>query len=167
MPTNNLKTSFYFLLISTTLIFLGSCSLESNNQNANPNNNNYTTTLNTNSQSYTFSDFGIPCSRIFEPGKSEIINYKDELNKIAKKIQEASNIRIKIHGYTDNQNDEEENLKLSLDRAKSIKDFLILNNVNSDKIIEAKGLGSENPIYPNEDKVEKKQNHRIVFIIEK
>ncbi|KXX71480.1 hypothetical protein AVL50_06140 [Flammeovirga sp. SJP92] len=58
-----------------------------------------------------------------------------ELNLIVKRMKEKENIDIKIECHTDSRGDDDFNLKISQEQAKSIKNYLILQGVSSERII--------------------------------
>ncbi len=69
--------------------------------------------------------------------------------------------KIVITGYTDNIGSDEYNLKLSLQRAQSVADYLMYcKNIDANKII-IKGLGKANPIASNATKEGQAKNRRV------
>lgn len=70
----------------------------------------------------------------------------DELNKLAQRLLNTQDLgQIIITGHADNIGNEESNLKLSLQRAMTIRQYLIGRGVPAG-LIKAKGAGSERPI---------------------
>lgn len=69
-----------------------------------------------------------------------------ELDKIAYKLENNSNLIIEILGYTDASGANEMNLSLSQKRAKAVKDYLVDKNIDVTKITEVKGFGENNLI---------------------
>ncbi len=78
------------------------------------------------------------------------------LKEVAKKLKQLTNIEIEVAGYTDSKGDESFNKTLSLQRAKSVRRYLIKQGVDKD-IITAKGYGESNFIYDPKDK----RNRRV------
>jgi outer membrane protein OmpA-like peptidoglycan-associated protein len=72
-------------------------------------------------------------------------------------------IEIQINGHTDNTGNESDNKKLSKDRAKAVYDYLTSQGVISPMIY--KGLGSIQPIAPNDTDANKAKNNRIEILI--
>lgn len=70
---------------------------------------------------------------------------------------------VEIHGHTDSIGTEEENLNLSLERAKTVKLFLINNGIDSSRI-QTKGFGEAIPIVANDNEVGMAKNRRTEFI---
>jgi len=96
-----------------------------------------------------------------------------ELNDIAKKalseikriIIDKSKFRsIIVEGYTDDIGSEQYNLKLSLNRANSVKLYFTKIGVDSQYLI-TKGCGFANPKVPNIDDESRRKNRRIEMAI--
>ncbi len=83
-----------------------------------------------------------------------------ELNKLADKIKRDPELIIKITGYTDNVGSPKYNTKLSLDRANSVKAYLVKEGIEDERIV-TEGKGDENPIASNETPTGRAQNRRI------
>lgn len=58
----------------------------------------------------------------------------EELNQIVKRMKEKKNIDVKIECHTDSRGEDAFNLKISQEQAKSIKNYLILQGVSSERI---------------------------------
>jgi outer membrane protein OmpA-like peptidoglycan-associated protein len=71
---------------------------------------------------------------------------------------------LKLSGYTDNKGSDSYNLKLSENRAKAVKDYLINQGIDQNRI-QSKGYGSANPIAPNDTDENRAKNRRVEFII--
>jgi outer membrane protein OmpA-like peptidoglycan-associated protein len=119
----------------------------------------------------------IPLMRI-EIGKSSILNNiffnsneysllpesETELKQILSFIKENPNISIEISGYTDAIGDDESNFILSQNRAKTVFDYLINQNIAANKL-SYKGYGKSNAIADNNTEEGRKKNRRIEFKI--
>ena len=68
-----------------------------------------------------------------------------------------------INGYTDSDGSDDHNLELSKNRANSIKELLISGGISLP--IEINGLGKQNPIFPNTNKVNKSKNRRVEIMV--
>ncbi|WP_082026597.1 OmpA family protein [Flammeovirga sp. OC4] len=64
----------------------------------------------------------------------------EELGLIVKRMKEKENIDIKIECHTDSRGDDNFNLKISQEQAKSIKNYLILQGISSERIF-TEGFG--------------------------
>ena len=71
---------------------------------------------------------------------------------------------IKIHGHTDSIGDPDYNMKLSLNRANAIKDYLSSQNL-SIYITETQGYGDRYPLESNLSERGRQKNRRVEVII--
>ena len=74
-------------------------------------------------------------------------------------------IKILIEGHTDNSGDYRANVKLSRDRANSIKKFLVENGIQSNRI-KTIGLGSSRPRFSNDSESGRQKNRRVEIVID-
>ncbi len=81
------------------------------------------------------------------------------LERLIDLIKQNENVSIEIRGYTDDKGDEKYNLELSLNRANSVKDYLLENEIKN--TITTFGLGEKNPKYPNTNPSKKALNRRV------
>ena len=82
-----------------------------------------------------------------------------ELEKLKEFLTNNPGLKIEISGHTDNTGSHEYNLDLSHNRAKSVYDFLINNNIDSERL-EYKGYGETQPINNNDTKDGRAENRR-------
>lgn len=87
---------------------------------------------------------------------------KTELNKVVQFLKSNSNLRIEIGGFTDNQGAAAYNMDLSVNRAKSVYDYLIQNGIEPSQI-SYKGYGQSQPVASNENEAGRAKNRRIEF----
>jgi outer membrane protein OmpA-like peptidoglycan-associated protein len=87
-------------------------------------------------------------------------SYK-ELDRLADYLKEHPTIRIRVSGHTDNQGEEAALLKLSEDRAKAIKDYLVLKQFIDPYRIETVGYGASQPINDNSTDKLRMANRRV------
>lgn len=87
-----------------------------------------------------------------------------ELDKLVVIMKDAKDIRIHIEGHTDNQGSSYENLKLSRERAITVKQYLISKGITANRL-EAEGYGETRPIADNNDLKTRKLNRRVEFVI--
>lgn len=101
----------------------------------------------------------------FETNRSEILSVSfEELNKLADYLSEHLKYKIEISGHTDNRGKDEDNLKLSEERAKSVADYLINKGITKERI-SYKGFGSTKPITTNDTEEGRLKNRRVEFKI--
>ncbi len=82
------------------------------------------------------------------------------LSEIQKKIKNNPNVQILLEGYASSEGDLDYNVKLSQDRANSLKVYLVSQGVPEKNII-AKGMGIQNPIASNDTEAGRKKNRRV------
>ncbi len=71
---------------------------------------------------------------------------------------------IEVGGHTDNVGDDATNMKLSHDRAKTVRDYLVTGGITSQRV-QAKGYGELNPVASNDTDAGRQSNRRTEFII--
>ena len=102
---------------------------------------------------------------LFETGKADLVQESFfELDKLFEYLQINTSIKIRILGHTDNIGSEEDNQKLSEDRAEAVTDYLVDKGVNKDRI-QYEGYGESKPIADNSSESGRKLNRRTEFII--
>ena len=87
-----------------------------------------------------------------------------ELNKLIDFLTENPNLKIELGGHTDNVGKDEDNQKLSENRAKSVYNYLINHSVDSNRLT-YKGFGESQPIQTNDTDAGRAQNRRTEFKI--
>ncbi len=108
----------------------------------------------------------IICKNIlFKNDKTDFTNTSIiELNTLLRLMRNNSTMEIEIRGHTDNVGNEIYNINLSVARAKAVKNFLVKNDIASDRI-QCYGYGSALPIADNKTEKGRKQNRRVEFLI--
>ena len=91
---------------------------------------------------------------------------KEAIAEIAKVLNADKNLKIAIHGYTDNTGDEKHNLQLSKQRAATVKDELIKSGIEVSRLT-TEGFGQNSPIADNNSEEGKFQNRRVELIKDK
>ena len=87
-----------------------------------------------------------------------------ELDKLSRILQENSTMEIEIDGHTDNVGDAALNLQLSIERANTVRNYLIQKGIVHTRVI-AKGFGGTKPVASNDTEETKKLNRRVEFTI--
>lgn len=101
----------------------------------------------------------------FEFDKAELLpDSKEELDKMVDIMTDYPFLKIEISGHTDNVGSAEYNQKLSEQRAKSVVDYLIEEDV-SEMRLSFKGYGSEKPLTSNNSEQGRAKNRRVEFLI--
>lgn len=81
-------------------------------------------------------------------------------------LKENPSVKVAIHGHTDDVGDANENLKLSEDRAKEVKDYLVSKGITSSRL-SSKGFGESKPKIKNTSEYNRSINRRTEFVITK
>jgi OOP family OmpA-OmpF porin len=84
------------------------------------------------------------------------------LKKAVQVLKDYPALRIEISGHTSSEGKREANLKLSKDRAESVKAYLVSAGIEEGRISTV-GYGPDKPIADNANKKGKEQNRRIEF----
>jgi len=85
------------------------------------------------------------------------------LDRVAQLLVEKG-FQLKLAGYTDNVGSQAFNLKLSTERAESVKNYLVSKNADAAKIT-AEGYGKEHPIASNKTASGRQTNRRVEFTL--
>jgi OOP family OmpA-OmpF porin len=84
----------------------------------------------------------------------------EALDKVAASLQDWSEVRVMVEGYTDNIGDDQYNLGLSDRRARAVRDYLISKGIDASRL-EWKGYGEADPIASNDTPAGRAQNRRV------
>lgn len=98
----------------------------------------------------------------FATGKADILPESlESLQEIAKLLNDHAELQVMIEGHTDNTGDFDKNMKLSKDRAASVKSYLIDNfDVDVDRM-RSMGQGQTQPVAPNDSEEGRAKNRRV------
>jgi OOP family OmpA-OmpF porin len=72
--------------------------------------------------------------------------------------------KIEIAGHTDNVGKDADNLKLSLQRAEAVRNYLIKKGIKADRIT-AKGYGATQPVADNGTDAGRQKNRRTEVVL--
>jgi len=96
----------------------------------------------------------------FDLGKHELKNESlAELEKLVQFLKDNPTVTIQVEGHTDQIGSAADNLKLSENRAKSVRNFLLENGITPNRIT-AKGFGATRPIADNNTEEGRAMNRR-------
>lgn len=87
----------------------------------------------------------------------------ESLDRVANLIT-TKNLSLKLAGHTDSQGSDTYNMKLSKDRAESVKAYLVSKGVNASRV-EATGYGETQPIDNNTTEKGRQNNRRVEFTL--
>jgi outer membrane protein OmpA-like peptidoglycan-associated protein len=89
---------------------------------------------------------------------------REKLAKISGIILSHPGLRLEVDGYTDSIGTDAYNLKLSDERADSVRSFLNQQGIPPDNVA-AKGFGKENPVASNGTAAGRQMNRRVELVV--
>lgn len=102
---------------------------------------------------------------LFQTGKYALSQEAQlKLAKLSGIIQAHPGLNLAIEGHTDTTGTSDFNMKLSQQRADTVREFLISQGMSPDTIT-AKGMGQENPVADNSTAAGRKLNRRVEIIV--
>lgn len=112
--------------------------------------------------------FTIELNVQFATGKSAIQpKYHKEIKKLADFMKQYPETKAVIEGHTDNVGKEAANVKLSQNRANSIKNYMVKKfNIDAARL-EAVGYGPNKPVAGNDTAAGRQKNRRVTAVIDK
>ena len=103
---------------------------------------------------------------LFATGRSELLPIaQDKLSEVAKALKDQGYQSILVEGHTDAQGSADKNQVLSLQRADSVRTYLVSQGIPSDKIRSA-GLGPSRPVAENNTAEGRANNRRVEIVVE-
>lgn len=109
----------------------------------------------------------IPSDISFAVGRADIqSNFRSILDTFATGLLSNPNSNVTIIGHTDSSGSDAVNNPLSLNRATSVKDYLMTKGLQSSRMV-IDGRGAREPIVPNDSAANKAKNRRVeIFVAE-
>ena len=99
----------------------------------------------------------------FRTGSAELLDESYSiLDKVFNSLEAFPNVRVEIVGHTDNVGSARANMILSLDRAQSVKDYLVNRGIDPNRL-KVKGKGESAPVASNRTAKGRAKNRRIEF----
>jgi peptidoglycan-binding protein ArfA len=89
---------------------------------------------------------------------------QQQLKQIADKLKACPNPKVSVVGHTDNSGNDAINVPLSNNRAKIVADYLVSQGVAGNRVT-SKGVGSAEPVVPNDTAAGKAQNRRVAITV--
>jgi outer membrane protein OmpA-like peptidoglycan-associated protein/Tol biopolymer transport system component len=89
-----------------------------------------------------------------------------ELYNLSQLLTNNPSLNIEIQGHTDNVGNDAMNETLSLNRAKSVYDYLVKQKIATDRLT-FKGYGKQKPIAANDTESNRQRNRRTSFVVTK
>lgn len=101
----------------------------------------------------------------FEVGSYELLpDSFSQLDEIANFLKTKKSIKMKIVGHTDLNGNMQDNMVLSLNRAKEVRKYLVQRGIEESRL-EVEGKGSSEPLFPSKDETASAKNRRTEFFI--
>lgn len=88
----------------------------------------------------------------------------EELNLLVRILESNPGISIELGGHTDSKGSDEYNLKLSTDRAASVRTYLSEQGIPAERLV-SKGYGESKPVATNDTEEGQALNRRVEFTI--
>ncbi|MFC5408213.1 OmpA family protein [Larkinella bovis] len=102
---------------------------------------------------------------LFEQSKAVLLaGSSAELDRVASMLNAYPTMVIQVDGHTDNQGVWDLNMKLSQDRVRVVKEYLLEKGI-ADNRIQTKAWGPSKPIASNETEEKRRLNRRVEFTI--
>lgn len=86
------------------------------------------------------------------------------LTQVSDKIKACPTAHVTLNGYADNSGVDAINIPLSTQRAQKVADFLVAHGVAAPQLV-VRGLGSANPIAPNDTAEGRAKNRRVEIVV--
>jgi len=87
-----------------------------------------------------------------------------ELDRVVKLLNENPSIEIEMSAHTDSKGSDDYNFKLSDNRARSVKEYLLSKGIDEKRIV-SQGYGETRPVVPNDTDENRQLNRRVEFKI--
>ncbi len=85
-----------------------------------------------------------------------------ELDKVAEILKKHTQVEAMVEGHTDNTGGDDLNMKLSKERAKAVRDYLVSKGVDGNRL-KSEGYGPTRPIADNNTDAGRAKNRRVVI----
>ena len=89
---------------------------------------------------------------------------REKLAKVSGILLAYPDLKVQVEGYTDSIGSDEYNQKLSEERADSVRDYLVKENVQGDNVT-AEGYGKQDPVASNATSSGRAQNRRVELVV--
>lgn len=102
---------------------------------------------------------------LFQNGKSTLLPAaREKLSKIAGILSTHKGLNVEADGFTDSTGSDAFNMRLSRERARATKDYLVAQGVPADSI-SFQGFGKKDPIASNETNAGRQENRRVELVV--
>ena len=102
---------------------------------------------------------------LFDVGKATLKPASQvSVAKLAGILMVFPNMNLSIEGFTDSTGSSELNMRLSMDRARAVYEFLMGQGI-SNRRMKYQGFGPENPVAPNDTETNRAKNRRVEVVL--
>lgn len=102
---------------------------------------------------------------LFDVGKATLKTASQiSVAKLAGILMVFPQMNLSIEGYTDSTGSNETNMRLSMERARTVYEFLMVQGISSDRM-KYQGFGPENPVAPNDTETNRAKNRRVEVVL--
>jgi outer membrane protein OmpA-like peptidoglycan-associated protein len=102
---------------------------------------------------------------LFDVGKATLMPASQlSVAKLAGILMVFPNMNLSIEGYTDSTGSADLNMRLSMDRARAVYEFLMIQGI-SNRRMKYQGFGPDNPVAPNDSEANRARNRRVEVVL--
>ena len=102
---------------------------------------------------------------LFDVGKATLKPASQlSVAKLAGILMVFPNMNLSIEGYTDSTGSADLNMRLSMDRARAVYEFLMTQGISNARM-KYQGFGPENPVAPNDTEANRARNRRVEVVL--
>jgi outer membrane protein OmpA-like peptidoglycan-associated protein len=102
---------------------------------------------------------------LFDVGKATLMPASQiSVAKLAGILMVFPQMNLSIEGFTDSTGSNETNMKLSMERARTVYEFLLAQGISNDRM-KYRGFGPENPVAPNDTEANRAKNRRVEVVL--
>jgi outer membrane protein OmpA-like peptidoglycan-associated protein len=102
---------------------------------------------------------------LFDVGKATLKPASQlSVAKLAGILMVFPNMNLSIEGYTDSTGSADLNMRLSMDRARGVYEFLMTQGISNARM-KYQGFGPENPVAPNDTEANRARNRRVEVVL--
>ncbi len=102
---------------------------------------------------------------LFDVGKATLKPASQlSVAKLAGILMVFPNMNLSIEGYTDSTGSSDLNMRLSMDRARAVYEFMMTQGISSARM-KYQGFGPENPVAPNDTEANRARNRRVEVVL--
>ena len=102
---------------------------------------------------------------LFDVGKATLKPASQvSVAKLAGILMVFPQMNLSIEGFTDSTGSNETNMRLSMERARTVYEFLLVQGISNDRM-KYRGFGPENPVAPNDSEPNRAKNRRVEVVL--